>query len=483
VAFLFGWSPRAARGQTSATQAEARARFDKGIQLFNDGDNAGALAEFRRAYELIPNPLVLYNIGLVYVAMGRPVEAVATLDQVLANPGPVAADKLSRAKATREQQMQRIVLLSIVTNVAATIEVDGVPAGQTPLAAPIQVTGGLHVVGALASGYLPSRKEITAAGGTKQDVTLTLAPAQAPMAHATLRTHLPGANVFVDGQASGKTPLVESLTLSPGHHTIELRREGYRTARQDLQLGDGATADLELEPEEDRATIAGLGGVLAIEASEPKVVVTVDAISRGVYAGGLSLAPGEHHLLLERAGFEPKEVDAMVYAHKTSSVRVVLDPTPATRAEYEHGRWVHQTSGAIVGGAGILLIGAAVPFIAWNAGRVSSLMGPYNHALAVKQAGQPPCNLSAGADFNACNTYVDNAYNPLRSAENLTPFGYIGLGVGAAATVTGLVVFFTAGSASRFTHPAPAAATAGRSCSVSPWGDPHGGGLGASVRF
>src|SRR5271154_2835885 len=80
---------------TEAARQEARDRFDRGLKLFNDGDNPGALAEFKRAFELIPNPLVLYNIGLVYAAMGRPVEAVDALDKVLATQGALSGDRLA----------------------------------------------------------------------------------------------------------------------------------------------------------------------------------------------------------------------------------------------------------------------------------------------------------------------------------------------------------------------------------------------------
>ena len=53
------------------------------MQLFNEGDNAGALAEFKQTYALMPNPIVLFNIGLVYAAMSRPVDAVDALSPVV----------------------------------------------------------------------------------------------------------------------------------------------------------------------------------------------------------------------------------------------------------------------------------------------------------------------------------------------------------------------------------------------------------------
>ena len=71
-------------------RAEARERFDRGLRLFDEGDSAGALAEFKRAHELVPNQLVLFNIGLVYAALARPVEATDALDRVLRDPGATA---------------------------------------------------------------------------------------------------------------------------------------------------------------------------------------------------------------------------------------------------------------------------------------------------------------------------------------------------------------------------------------------------------
>lgn len=191
---------------TEAVRQEARDRFDRGLKLFNDGDNPGALAEFKRAFELIPNPLVLYNIGLVYSAMGRPVEAVDALDKVLATEGALSGDRLARARQSRDDQAARIAKVSVVTNVPATIEVDNVEVGTTPQTTPLRVAGGVHVVGAVAGGYVPMRKEVTVAGGATAEVKLDLVEMQGRVAHASVKTHLPGADVVIDDQVVGKTP-------------------------------------------------------------------------------------------------------------------------------------------------------------------------------------------------------------------------------------------------------------------------------------
>src|SRR5262245_61950348 len=47
--------------------AEAKQRFDRGYELYEEGEYPLALIEFNRAYELVPNYKVLYNIGQVCI--------------------------------------------------------------------------------------------------------------------------------------------------------------------------------------------------------------------------------------------------------------------------------------------------------------------------------------------------------------------------------------------------------------------------------
>src|SRR5207302_42921 len=97
-------APAPAAGPSPAVKAEARERFDTGLHLFEKGENAGALAEFKRAYQLIPNPVVLYNMGLVYAAMNRPVDALDALTQFLADPGAAGAQHKTHAQQVRDEQ-------------------------------------------------------------------------------------------------------------------------------------------------------------------------------------------------------------------------------------------------------------------------------------------------------------------------------------------------------------------------------------------
>ncbi len=463
---------------TEAVRQEARDRFDRGLKLFNDGDNPGALAEFKRAFELIPNPLVLYNIGLVYSAMGRPVEAVDALDKVLATEGALSGERLARARQSRDDQAARIAKVSVVTNVPATIEVDNVEVGTTPQTTPLRVAGGVHVVGAVAGGYVPMRKEVTVAGGATAEVKLDLVEMQGRVAHASVKTHLPGADVVIDDQVVGKTPLPSSLTVAPGAHKIELRRAGYTTARDTLQLGDGAEGEVTLEPEEDRASLGTLGGVLAVVPSETDPVLTIDGKVRGVVpADGVRMMAGPHHLTFERGGFLPVERDVTIDAGRTTSLRVVFDPTPETRAAYLSKTSSQRTWGIISGVGGLVLAGGAIGFLVWNGQQRKTAHDDEDTAELNIQNPVPNgiCD-KRGANENPaqCDAPLLDAESRVNDANTRDIFGWIGVGVGAGAAVLGAVLLVTNGSSHRFDRDRPQASRG----FVLPtgWSDGRGGG-------
>src|SRR5436305_15064911 len=157
VILLLGWARSGQAAGADPVRTEARERYERGKQLYEEQDYKGALAEFSRAQQLIPSPVTLLNIARVYVALSRPVDAVVTLEKVLANPGSLKADQVELATRTRDEQKKRVGRLAVTTNVAATLEVDGLPAGRTPLSEPLRVASRAHIITAIAAGFLPAR--------------------------------------------------------------------------------------------------------------------------------------------------------------------------------------------------------------------------------------------------------------------------------------------------------------------------------------
>ncbi len=448
---------------TPAPRTEAAERFDRGLRLFNRGDTAGALAEFKRAYALIPNVLVLYNIGLVYAQMGRPVEASDALDHVLADPSALSPERLATARRTRDEQAAQTAEVNVTANVeGATVEIDGVEAGKLPLARPLRVTSGNHVIGAIAAGFAPLRREVTIASHETQPLQFDLIPMQGRLAHLEIKTHVPGADVFADGQRIGTTPLSASFPLSPGTHGIDLRRPGYLTAHADVTLGEGASGEVTLEPEVDATSLPSMGGLLALALDETQVVVTVDGHLRGVYTSPLRLPRGPHHLLAERGNFEPVESDFAIEPGRTTTFHVVLEPTPEYRAQFVSRAHSQRTWGVVSAVAGVVVAAAGTGLVIYDAGQRSD----GNSALAALQAQSTfgsgeACDM--GQAFTSlvqrCTVPRQAASSKIDDANTRDDFGWPAIGVGSAAVVLGVVLFVTADDPHRYDRPEASASS------------------------
>ena len=155
---------------------EARRRFDRGIRLYSDGDFTLALIEFERAYELVANYRVLYNIGQVSIQLRRYAKAREALEQYLAEGGAeVEGARLEEVQADIDMLKPRTAKLLVTTNASkATASLDGNTLGTIPLQGSVLVDAGNHVVRVEASGYASSEKSVVLAGGDEVTVAVSL---------------------------------------------------------------------------------------------------------------------------------------------------------------------------------------------------------------------------------------------------------------------------------------------------------------------
>jgi len=123
---------------------EAQLHFRRGVQLYADGDPAGALGELRRAYALVPSYRVLFNLGQVAYQCGDHAAAFGYLTRYLTEGGNQLPDA-RRKEVARDLSALRawVGFLSIETKEPALrVTVDDADVGTSPLSAPIAANAG-----------------------------------------------------------------------------------------------------------------------------------------------------------------------------------------------------------------------------------------------------------------------------------------------------------------------------------------------------
>ena len=443
-----------ARGDVpDGARSEAAERFDRAIHLVNAGDLAGGLVEFLRAYTLRPSAIVLYNVGLVYAALNRPVEAVHALERAVSGPEALKPESAQRARDVLREQRDKIGQVHLSTNVReGVIEVDNVEYGKLPPSGPIEMAVGPHVIGVIAPGYAPARQVIAVAGREHVEARLQLVAIEGLLAHISVTCRVPAADVVVDGERVGRTPLETTVTVAPGTHEVEVRRAGYIPATRTIALQDGARGDLTLQPLIDKAALTQQGGRLAITASETQAVVSIDDEEFGLVAGPIDLPAGPHRLRLERAGFLPAQRDVDVPIRGTSAVSMVFAPTPETRAHYALSAQNHRIRSLVTIGAGAAVAagGVALAAVASNQLPIARSTLASTEADFRRGSGAPCDQGNLMMPLEACKARINDAAANAANLETARTVGWVLGGVGAAAVVAGLVLLVTGDDPHRY---------------------------------
>jgi formylglycine-generating enzyme required for sulfatase activity len=173
----------------------------------------------------------------------------------------------------------------------ATVLVDGVPVGVTPLE--MQLTAGQRDLEARLTGYNAwhDKLQVTANAPVQlPDVRLTQADGRVDIVSTPAE-----ANVSLDGEFRGRTPL--TLKLSPGRaHQLTIAKPGYETASQDVSVaadsGRRLTVDLKAQY-----------GEVAIASKPAGAEIWVDGERRGASPATLTLTGVSHDIEMRRAGF------------------------------------------------------------------------------------------------------------------------------------------------------------------------------------
>jgi hypothetical protein len=142
-----------------------------------------------------------------------------------------------------------------------------------------------------------------------------------------------GAEVFVDGERRGVTPLtLRDLRL--GAHTVRVTRSGYAPAEERLTLDAGRPSRAVELALVSTAQAAGAAGAPGGEATAGSLVVDSRPAGARVLVGGVpvgatpvtltALRPGDHAVRIERTGYVTINATARVEAGVRTRLAVSL---------------------------------------------------------------------------------------------------------------------------------------------------------------
>jgi hypothetical protein len=142
--------------------AEARKRYEVGLQLYDDGNYQAARIEFERSMQLAPSYRILYNIGLVYRQLNDYTGALSAFERYLSEGGTqVKPERKAEVEKEVAGLIARVGTIHVTTNVpGAEILVDDISVGTAPLATPLRLNPGMRKVSVQAPGYMPASKTL-----------------------------------------------------------------------------------------------------------------------------------------------------------------------------------------------------------------------------------------------------------------------------------------------------------------------------------
>lgn len=170
-----GAEPKTVEAPTRAAKDEAQVRYGRAVQMYEDGNFNGALAEFRKAYSLISNAALLYNIGQTCAQVQDYVCAVQSFERYLTEGKKVSPARRAEVQQDLRSLRLRVANMAIAVNESdAEVLVDDVPVGKSPLAEPLLVNVGRHHIKVVKSGFIQEKAFVDAVSGEVAQVTVSL---------------------------------------------------------------------------------------------------------------------------------------------------------------------------------------------------------------------------------------------------------------------------------------------------------------------
>ncbi len=321
-----------AAGSTTATAgpppgpadvASAKQLFAQGLKLYNEGSYREALAAFLHANDVAPRASIQRNIAQCHRDLKDFASAYDAYQALLSKYGATMSptDKRSVQRAIDELAMLTGTVRIALNDPGAAVTVDGHDAGTTPLAPPVRVNLGSHMVIVTKAGFETLQKEVKLSGGDEARVD---GPLQPEVTTGHLVVNAPNGakvEVLVDGTDVGVAPWEGDL--KPGVHVVESKGDGGTSAPKQIEVVRRERVEMLLD-------LVAQTGHVQVDTHTADATISIDgtSVGKGVWEG--SLPAGEHQVAIDASGYRAYRRAFLVHAGESFVEDAHLENDAAT---------------------------------------------------------------------------------------------------------------------------------------------------------
>lgn len=227
-------APEAANPTAAFQQAEARTHFQAGVQHYQGGRYAEAIAEFQTAHRLFASPTILFNLAQAYRSEGQLSDAIATFRRYIEeNPRLTPTQREDVEGVIREIETTRAVLSFEVEPAGATVSLDGRPLGTSPLPRGVEVLPGPHEISLALPHHVPLTQTINVHAHEQRLFQATLRPVELN-ARLVVGVTPADAQITLDGAPVGRGSFDQRVR--PGDHQLTFEAPGYRPRSESVRV-------------------------------------------------------------------------------------------------------------------------------------------------------------------------------------------------------------------------------------------------------
>ena len=224
------------------------------------------------------------------------------------------------------RKLPGVVSFDSATISQARIRIDGVDIGETPLV-DVEVEPGEHQLSISKDRYLDFGETITVEGRkVEQSFSANLEPAWATV---SLTTTPSGADVLVDGELIGSTPL--NAEIIQGQRDLVLKLAGHKAWQEEFDILAGEDFSVPL------VELTPADGLVFVQSNPTAASVTIGGEFKGLTPLEVALPPGQYHeLTFFKNGYKSNSLSIQTQANEERELNIDLEPilmTVSVRAQ------------------------------------------------------------------------------------------------------------------------------------------------------